>query len=67
MDERTGQVVSELLKERERLGDNIAELERKIRQKTSWQVYFARKPWATLAVAISLGFLLSTMLVRKWN
>ena len=64
MDERAGQIINDLLRERERLGDNVAELEQKIRHKVSWRGYFAKKPWAVLAVAAGGGFLLSRMLVR---
>ncbi len=65
MDERTGQIVSELLKERERLGDNIAALERKVKQKISWEVYFAKQPWLVMGIAVALGFLLSRLVLTK--
>lgn len=65
MDERTSQIVNDLLKERERLGDNIAELERKIKQRVSWRGYFAKRPWATLGIALGGGFLVSRFFVRK--
>jgi ElaB/YqjD/DUF883 family membrane-anchored ribosome-binding protein len=64
MDERTGQIINDLLRERERLGDNVAELERKIKTKVSWRGYFAKKPWTVLAIAAGGGFLVSRMLVR---
>jgi len=64
MDERTGQIINDLLRERERLGDNIVELERKVKQKVSWRGYFAKKPWAVLALAAGGGFLVSRLLVR---
>ncbi len=51
MDERTDQVVGEILEERQRLGDSVAELERKVKESTSWRGYFARKPWIALGLA----------------
>jgi ElaB/YqjD/DUF883 family membrane-anchored ribosome-binding protein len=62
MDERTSQIVEEIVEERQRLGDNIAELERKVRDSTSWRVYFERRPWAALGVALGGGLLLSALL-----
>jgi ElaB/YqjD/DUF883 family membrane-anchored ribosome-binding protein len=62
MDDRTSQIVGEIADERLRLGDNIAELERKVRDSTSWRVYFARKPWTALGLAVGGGFLLSALL-----
>jgi ElaB/YqjD/DUF883 family membrane-anchored ribosome-binding protein len=64
MDQRTGQIVSEILEERQRLGGNIAELEHKVRA-ASWQSYFARKPWALLGLAVGGGFLLSALLLPR--
>jgi hypothetical protein len=65
MDQRTGQVIGELLEERERLGDNIAELERKVKESTSWRGYFARRPWVALGLALGGGVLLSTLFTPK--
>ena len=64
MDQRTGQIVGEILEERERLGNNIAELEHKVREAASWQAYFARKPWTVLGLAAGAGFLLSGFVPR---
>lgn len=62
MDERTSQIVEEIVEERQRLGDHIAELERKVRDSTSWRAYFERKPWTALGLAMGGGFLLSALL-----
>ncbi|MGB6942270.1 MAG: hypothetical protein WBE37_07755 [Bryobacteraceae bacterium] len=65
MDERTGQIVGELLEERQRLGDSVAELERKVKESTNWRGYFARKPWVALGLALGGGLLLSALFTPK--
>lgn len=65
MDERTSQIVGEIAEERQRLGDNIAELERKVRDSTSWRLYFERKPWTALGLAVGGGFLLSALFTPR--
>ena len=65
MDQRTGQIVGNVLEERQRLGDNIAELQRKVKESTTWESLFARKPWAMLALAVGGGFLLSSLFSPK--
>jgi len=65
MDERTGQIVGTILEERQRLGDNIAELERKVKDATTWRTYFARKPWTALGLALGGGFLLSALFAPR--
>lgn len=65
MDQRTGQIVEEILEERQRVGDDIAALERRVKGNTTWQGHFARKPWMVVALAIGGGFLLSTLFMPK--
>ena len=65
MDQRTSQIVEEIFQERQRLGDNIAELEQKVKEATSWRGYFARKPWMAIGLAVTGGLLLSTLFTPK--
>ncbi len=65
MDERTSPLISELFEERQRLGDNLAALERKVRESTTWRGYFVRKPWTMLALALGGGILLSSLIISK--
>ena len=65
MDERTSQIVGEISEERQRLGDNIAELERKVRNSTSWRAYFERRPWTALGIAMGGGLLLSVLFLPR--
>jgi len=65
MDERTGPIIGEIFEERQRLGDNLAALERQVRESTTWRGYFVRKPWTMLALALGGGILLSSLFALK--
>jgi ElaB/YqjD/DUF883 family membrane-anchored ribosome-binding protein len=65
MDERTSQIVGAIAEERERLGDTIAELERRVRESTSWRVRFRRKPWLAVGLALGGGLLLSALFAPR--
>lgn len=65
MDQRTSEIVEDIFQQRLRLGDNIAELEQKVRAATTWQTYFARKPWTMLGLALGGGFLVSAIFTSK--
>lgn len=62
MDERTSTLVKGIQHEREKLGDNFAELETKVREAANWRTYYNRKPWVMLGIALGGGFLLSALL-----
>jgi ElaB/YqjD/DUF883 family membrane-anchored ribosome-binding protein len=62
MDQRTARIVKDIAEDRQRLGDNIAELERKLRQAADWRSYYARNPWTMLGVALGGGFLVAGIL-----
>ena len=63
MDEGTGTIIKDILEERQRLGDNLEELEQKVREAADWRTYFNRKPWVLMGVALGGGLLLSALLV----
>ena len=65
MDQRTSEIVDHIFEERQRLGDNIAALEQKVRAAATWQSYFARKPWAMLGLAFGSGVLVSSFFASK--
>lgn len=65
MDERTSEIVKELTEQRERLGDNFAELETRVRQAADWRTYYHRNPWALLGMALGGGLLLSSLLPSR--
>ncbi len=62
MDQRTAEIVKEIAEERQRLGDNIAQYDRKVKEAVEWRTYFARHPWAMLGFALGGGFLVSSLL-----
>ena len=62
MDERTGTIIKDILEERQRLGDNLEDLGKKVREVTDWRIYFHRKPWILMGLAVGGGFLLSALL-----
>jgi ElaB/YqjD/DUF883 family membrane-anchored ribosome-binding protein len=62
MDQRTAGIVKDIAEDRQRLGDNIAELERKLRQAADWRSNYARNPWTKLGVALAGGFLVAGIL-----
>ncbi len=62
MDERTGTLVKDLFEARQNLGDNLAQLETKVRDVTNWRTYFNQKPWMMMGLALGGGFLLAAIL-----
>jgi ElaB/YqjD/DUF883 family membrane-anchored ribosome-binding protein len=62
MDQRTAGIVKDIAEDRQRLGDNIAELERRLRRAADWRSYYARNPWTMLGVALGGGFLVAGIL-----
>lgn len=63
MDEGTVAVIKNIQEERQRLGDNLEDLEKRVREVTNWRTYFNRKPWILMGLAAGGGFLLSAFLV----
>lgn len=65
MDERTSQIVSHLSEQRQRLGDNVVELQRKVREATNWRACFRRRPWLALGLALGGSVLLSVLFLPR--
>ncbi len=63
MDERTSEIVKEIFDERQKLGDNLSELETKMREASDWRTYFNRNPWAAVGAALGGGLLLSKIVI----
>jgi ElaB/YqjD/DUF883 family membrane-anchored ribosome-binding protein len=63
MDAQSEQIIRDIQDKRERLGENLAELEIKVRDATNWRTYFNRNPWMMIGASAAAGFLLSAILV----
>jgi ElaB/YqjD/DUF883 family membrane-anchored ribosome-binding protein len=67
MDERATEIVKDILDERQKLGDNLSELETKMREAANWRTYFNRNPWAVMGAALGGGLLLSRIVPPRRN
>jgi hypothetical protein len=65
MDERPDQIEQHIQSQRDELGDNINELERKVKNAFDWRAQFDERPWAMLGLAFTGGLLISTVLPRR--
>ena len=65
MDERTSTVVKDIFKERQKLGENLAELEIKVREAANWRTYFNKNPWMMMGLAAGGGFILSALFAPR--
>ena len=65
MDEQSEQIVKRIQEQRERLGDNLAQLETRMRDATDWRTYFARNPWLMAGASAVGGLLLATILTPR--
>ena len=63
MDTQSEQIIKNIQDHRERLGDNLAELETRVREAADWRTYFSRNPWLMMGAAAAGGLLVSAMLV----
>jgi hypothetical protein len=63
MDTQSEQIVKHILHKREELGDNLAELETRLRREADWRTHFARSPWVMMGVSAVAGLLVSWMVV----
>ncbi len=63
MDAQSEQIIKDIQTNRERLGDNLAELENKMRDVTNWRSYFSRNPWLAMGAAAASGLLMAAILI----
>lgn len=59
MDEKSSQIIDEIATTRDRLGDNLNDLESRMRQATDWRTYYERHPLMFVGAALGGGFLIS--------
>ncbi len=63
MDAQSEQIIKDIQSNRERLNDNLAELENKMRDAANWRTYFSRNPWLALGAAAAGGLLVAAILI----
>ena len=63
MAETPNEILEQIEAKRDRLGQNIDELESYVRDKADVKVHFNRKPWAFVGGAAVAGLLLSKILM----
>ena len=61
MDAQSQQLIRDIEDKRERLGENLVELETRVRDATNWRTYYNRNPWIMLGAALAGGFLVSSI------
>jgi len=54
---KADEIVSQIDRQRDRLGENLHELESRMRDMADWRVQYERHPWALLGVAFVGGML----------
>jgi hypothetical protein len=54
--------MDEIQQQRQELGDNLQQLENKVRDTVDWRVQFSERPMAGLGIAFAGGFLLSMLM-----
>jgi hypothetical protein len=59
MDEKSSQIIDEIAATRDKLGDNLNDLESRMRQVTDWRTYYERHPLVFVGAALGGGFLIS--------
>lgn len=62
MGERTEQLKDQIESQREELGENLHQLEHKVKDTMDWRAQFEQRPMAGLGIAFAGGFLLSMAL-----
>ena len=62
MDEKSSEIMDEIETSRDRLGENLNDLESRMREATNWRSYYDRHPYLFLGTAIGGGALLAGML-----
>jgi ElaB/YqjD/DUF883 family membrane-anchored ribosome-binding protein len=62
MGETPREIEAEIEQARNRLGQNLNALEYRVKSELDWRTQFDRKPWAFLAAAFGVSFLIGWIL-----
>jgi len=60
MDPQSEQIIRDIQDKRDRLSENLNELEHKVRSATDWRTYYNRNPWMMVGIALGGGLILSS-------
>ena len=63
MGETPREIEQEIEQARSRLGQNLNELEYRVKQEFDWRVQFQRRPLAFLGIAFGVAFLLGALVI----
>ena len=62
MDEKSSEIIDEIKTSRYKLGENLNDLESRMREATNWRTYYERHPYVFIGTAVGGGWLLSEIL-----
>ena len=62
MDEKSSEIIDEIETSRQKLGENLHDLESRVRVATNWRTYYERHPYLFIGSAVGGGILLSGIL-----
>jgi hypothetical protein len=62
VDEKSSEIIDEIETSRDRLGENLNDLESRMREAANWRTYYERHPYMFIGTAVGGGLLLSGIL-----
>jgi hypothetical protein len=62
VDEKSSEIIDEIETSRDKLGENLNDLESRMREATNWRTYYERHPYLFIGSAVGGGLLLSGIL-----
>lgn len=62
MGQTSGEIKEQIDQQREQLGQNLAQLEQRVKETVDWRTQFEQRPMAGVGIAFGAGFLLSMLL-----
>jgi len=67
MDEKSNEIIGEIETYRDKLSENLNDLESRVMEATNWRTHFDRHPYLFVGVAVGGGLLLSGLRSRPTN
>jgi hypothetical protein len=63
VNEKSNEIIDDIETSREKLGENLNDLESRMREATNWRTYYERHPYLFIGSAVGGGLLLSGILL----